>query len=301
VRNDIAFRTADGLTLRGWHYPASNGTHEHPSAVIVMAHGFSGVKGSLTGYAEVFQAAGLAVLLFDHRCFGDSEGLPRQEIDPYCQLSDFRDAITFAQRLPGIDPERVGVWGTSFAGGHAIVLGATDRRVKCVVNQVALMSGSEVFRELFTPKQVKQARKLFAEDRRRRMAGETEMTIPVFSYDETALCALPFPIAKGHIEASEAEDPLWKNEVTLRSLENLTCYEPITFISKVAPTPLLMIVATNDGVAAATLGLAGFHEAHEPKRLVTHPGGHFTAYGAQFALTSGEARDWFVRHLAPRQ
>jgi hypothetical protein len=77
---------------------------------------------------------------------------------------------------------------------------------------------------------------------------------------------------------------LWKNEVTLRSLENLTCYEPITFISKVAPTPLLMIVATNDGVAAATLGLAGSHEAHEPKRLVTHPGGHFTAYGAQFAL-----------------
>lgn len=109
MRKDIEFRTGDGTVLRGWFYAAQNAAGSAP--IVVMAHGYSGVKGSLTKYADIFSAAGLAVMLYDHRGFGSSDGAVRQEIDPQQQVADMRDAITFAQTLPGIDPEQLGVWG----------------------------------------------------------------------------------------------------------------------------------------------------------------------------------------------
>jgi uncharacterized protein len=81
MRKDIAFKTTDGTTLRGWHYlPDDSG--KHPT--VVMAHGFSAVKEMyLDKYAEAFAEAGLAVLVYDNRNFGASDGEPRQEIDPW--------------------------------------------------------------------------------------------------------------------------------------------------------------------------------------------------------------------------
>ena len=65
------------------------------------------------------------------------------------------------------------------------------------------------------------------------------------------------------------------------------------------PTPLLMLVAFGDHLVPSELATAAFEHAHEPKRLIVLPGGHFDAYVAGFAAASGPARDWFVRHLAP--
>src|SRR5208337_2103871 len=109
---------------------------------IVMAHGFSAVKEMyLDKFAEAFAAAGLASLVFDNRNFGASDGEPRQEIDPWQQVRDYRDAITFAETLSQTDKARIGIWGSSYSGGHVLVVGAIDRRVRCVVSQVPLISG----------------------------------------------------------------------------------------------------------------------------------------------------------------
>lgn len=83
------------------------------------------------------------MLAYDHRNFGDSDGEPRQELDPWVQVRDYRHAITFAQTLDGVDRDRVGVWGSSYAGGHVLVVAAIDRRVGCVVAQVPTISGWE--------------------------------------------------------------------------------------------------------------------------------------------------------------
>ena len=84
TRRDIEFN-AEGTTLRGWFYPAG-GAGEGAAGTapaVVMAHGFSAVKEMyLDKFAEVFAGAGLNVLVFDNRCFGASDGEPRQEIDP---------------------------------------------------------------------------------------------------------------------------------------------------------------------------------------------------------------------------
>jgi uncharacterized protein len=139
VRSDVEF-DADGTTLRGWLYVPDGAAGPVPT--IVLAHGFSAVKEMyLDRFGEAFAAAGLGALVYDHRNFGASDGEPRQEIDPWEQVRDYRNAISYAQTRDEVDADRIGVWGSSYSAGHAIVVGAIDRRVKCVACQVPLISG----------------------------------------------------------------------------------------------------------------------------------------------------------------
>src|SRR5919201_1802701 len=138
MRQDIEF-DAEGVTLRGWLYLPDGASGPVPT--IVMAHGFSAVKEMhLDSFAEAFAGGGLGALVFDNRNFGASDGEPRQEIDPWAQVRDYRHAITWARtRLGGRRRPHRGV-GSSYSGGHALVLGAIDQRVKAVACQVPLVS-----------------------------------------------------------------------------------------------------------------------------------------------------------------
>jgi cephalosporin-C deacetylase-like acetyl esterase len=108
---------------------------------IIMSHGFSATRHmGLPSFAERFQAAGFAVLLFDYRCLGDSDGDERGRIVPQEQHDDLRAAIGFLARQPGIDAARIGLWGTSYSGGHALFVGALDPRIKAIVAQVPALS-----------------------------------------------------------------------------------------------------------------------------------------------------------------
>ncbi len=192
MRKDIEFKTEDGIKLRGWHYLPEKRTGKVPT--IVMAHGFSAVKEMyLDRFADAFAAAGLGALVFDNRNFGASDGEPRQEIDPWQQVSDYRDAITCAETLPETDPARIGIWGSSYSGGHVMVVGAIDRRVKCVVAQVPLASGHDNARRLVRADYLAGVQQMFADDRRARMAGKPPAMIPVVAEDPAAPSALPTP------------------------------------------------------------------------------------------------------------
>src|SRR5579864_2251149 len=179
MRRDVEIN-AEGAILRGWLY-----TPERTRGAVggvVMAHGFSAVKEMyLDRYAEAFAAAGLAALVFDNRNFGASEGEPRQEIDPWQQVRDYRHAITWMSRQAEVDRERIGVWGSSYSGGHALVLGAIDRRVKCVVSQVPLVSGHALARRLVRSDFLAGLHRMFEDDRRARYGGKPPAMIPVVS------------------------------------------------------------------------------------------------------------------------
>jgi uncharacterized protein len=84
---------------------------------------------------------GLAVLVYDHRNFGASDGQPRQEVDPDAQIRDYRHTISYVQTRPEIDPSQIGIWASRYSGGHVLVVAAIDRRVRCVVSQVPTISG----------------------------------------------------------------------------------------------------------------------------------------------------------------
>jgi len=297
MRKDLEFKTEDGVTLRGWLYLPDQVRGRAPT--IVMAHGFSALKENyLDKYAEVYAATGLAALVFDNRNFGTSDGEPRQHIDPWRQVADYRDAITYASTLPEVDETRIGIWGSSYSGAHVLVVGALDRRVKCVASQVPLISGHRNARRLIRADLVTAVQGMFVEDRKARYAGKPHAMIPVVSNDPNVACALPTPDSyEWFTETAKLRAPAWRNEVTLQSVELFTEYEPGAYIEYISPTPLLMVVAAGDHLTVADEAIAAYGRALEPKKLALLRGGHFDAYVKDFDTASGAARDWFVEHL----
>ncbi len=284
--------------MRGWFYRAEGVQGRAPT--VVMAHGFSAVKEMyLDSFAEVFAAAGLNALVFDNRGFGASDGEPRLEIDPWAQVRDYRHAITYASTLEEeVDPARIGVWGSSYSGGHVLVVGAIDRRVKAVVAQVPMVSGSANVGELVRSDFRAGFREQFDADRAARFAGASPVMVPVVAEDPLAPSALPTPDSWAWFtETARTRAPAWRNEVTLRTVEMLGEYEPVSYIARISPTPLLMLVAREDHLTPAHLAIEAYAHAREPKKLVIMPGGHFDAYVEGFHQSSGPARDWFTGHL----
>ena len=298
MRRDIEFRTEDGVTLRGWFYLPERASGRVPA--VVMAHGFSAVKEMyLDRFGEAFAGGGLGALVFDNRNFGASGGEPRQHIDPWQQVRDYRDAITFATTLAEVDAAWIGIWGSSYSGAHVLVVGAIDRRVKCVVSQVPLISGHRNARRLIRADVIAAVQAQFDADRRARYAGQPRATIPVVAQDPLAPAALPtLDSWQWFTETGKTRAPAWRNEVTLQSVEMFTEYEPGTYIEWISPTPLMMVVAAGDHLTVSDEALAAYQRAPEPKTLTLLPGGHFDAYVKDFEASAAAARDWFVRHLA---
>ena len=238
-----------------------NSTH----ATIVMAHGYSAVNEMyLDRYAEAFADAGLNALVFDNRNFGASDGEPRQEIDA----------------------NRIGVWGSSYSGGHVLVVSAIDRRVKAVVSQGALVDSYQNLRRLVRPDFIAGFQEQFDADRLARYNGEAPAMVLVVDQDPLVPSALPtLDSYQWFTESHKTMAPSWHNEVTLRSVEMLGEYVPASYIEYISPTPTDLAIAT-------------YERAREPKRIEILPGGHFDIYTKGFDQSSSLARDWFVKHLA---
>ena len=127
TRADVTFLSA-GTPCAGWLYRPADADGEVPC--VVMAHGFGLTRqDGLPGYAAALTRAGVAVLVYDHRCLGDSGGEPRQRIRPSEQLEDRLAAITFARTLEGVDPDRIILWGYSLSGGTTLEAAAADQHV----------------------------------------------------------------------------------------------------------------------------------------------------------------------------
>jgi hypothetical protein len=301
ARQDIEF-TAQGATLRGWFYPAE-GSAGGETPCVVLQHGFAAVKEMwLDRYAEVFSAAGLSCLVYDHPGFGASDavpGTPRQEIDPWQQVRFIQHAITYAQSRADVDAERIGLWGSSYGAANAYVTAAIDRRVKAIVGQVPAISGSQHFRELVRIDNWAAMDAMFAAERQSIASGGEPTLIPVVAADPAAVSALPTPDSyHWFTETAEQRAPGWRNEVTLLSMEYFRGYEPGRYLPLISPTPLLMVVAPADRLAAGEIAAAAYETAVQPKKLQLVDGGHFDAYtGPGFDVSSGAARDWFVEHL----
>jgi fermentation-respiration switch protein FrsA (DUF1100 family) len=288
-RSDIAF-DADGVTLRGWLYrPGPD--WQGPRPAVLLSHGFSAIKElDLDRYAEAFARAGFVCLVYDHRNLGASDGLPRGEIDPWRQVQDMRHAISCLRRTPGVDRDRIGLWGTSYSAGHALVVAATDRRVACVVFQAGTIDGFEAARRRLPPDQLDALRARAADDLEARQAGAAPVTLAVAE-----------PGSESYRYLVERGERLgYVNSVTLRSRDLALGYRPGTYVARIAPTPLLMIVADGDTQTPTDLQLAAYEAALPPKRLVLLEGcGHYDVYVARFEETSGAAAAWFTEHLRP--
>ncbi|KAB8260334.1 Alpha/Beta hydrolase protein [Aspergillus pseudonomiae] len=282
---NIEFQTADHVTLRGWFFRSSTKPSETRLPCLVMSHGFSALKEmDLDTFAEYFtQNLPICCLVYDNRGFGDSDtkaGQPRHEILPSQQTSDISDAITYAQSRADVDPDRIGIWGSSYSGGHVLWVGAVDRRVKAVLSHAPFADGWTNMNRLIRPDMVEAVNKGFQEDRLARAAGKPPVMMKVVDKDPLKPSALPTPDSYQFFSAWEAKSN-WKNEVTLKSLEAAREYYPSAHIHRISPTPLLMTVAENDVITPTDIALEAYSRAREPKKLHIFPGGHFDGYSGK--------------------
>jgi len=296
TREEVRFAVEGGVELGAWLYLPEKGSRRGPA--ITMAHGYAGTREHGIGrFAEAFTAVGFVVLLHDHRGFGVSGGEPRQDVDPWRQIDDWRRAISYLERRPEVDANRIGVWGSSYAGGHSLVLGATDRRIACVVSQVPTISGYEQGLRRVPPEGIPGLEAVLDDEERARARGEPPRYQAVVSADSSVPAAYRTKDAIDFYLQPLGPDASWENTVTTRSSRLARMYEPRPWVVRISPTPLLMVVGTHDTITLTDLALEAYERAHEPKKLVMIPGGHFDPYLSGFERSSGAATAWFREHL----
>lgn len=297
ARSDVEFAGAGDVVLRGWYYVPAAASLGQPVPGVVLAHGFSAVKEmALDRFAEVFASAGLAVLVYDHRNLGASDGEPRQRIDPWAQIRDYRRALDWLGAQPEVDDTRLAIWGSSFSGGEVLVLGATDDRVRAVVAQAPYVGDPALEDADGTQFAAILAAALGD------VSGPGEQLIgplPVVAADPSGPAMLPQPESWEWFCGLAEDAPSWQNEVTLLLDGAPAPFEPALAARHLASTPMLMIVAAEDRVAETELALAAFEHAGGPKRLEVVVGDHFVVYhGSGFEQASSAARDFLVEALS---
>jgi dienelactone hydrolase len=294
-REDVWFNSG-GNRVSAWLYRPVGGGSAAEAPLLVMAHGLGAVRTMrLDAYAERFSAAGYACLVFDYRNFGDSEGAPRQLIDIRKQLQDWTMAVAYARTLAGVDPSRIGLWGTSFSGGHVIATAARVPGIAAVVSQCPF-TDSVASLGAVNPLVSARLTALAARDLVTSRLGGTPVMVPTVGRPgEIALMTAPdaYPGFLGLVP----DGVEIRNEVAARIALTLVPYRPGRLAAKVA-CPILFCVCEADSVAPP--GPTRRYAATAPRGEVKlYPEGHFEIYvGAAFDRVVADQLDFLGRHLA---
>ena len=290
-REDVWFNSG-GDRISGWLYrPDSNGD----TPLLVMAHGLGGVRTMrLDAYAERFAAAGYACLVFDYRNFGDSEGAPRQVLDIRMQLQDWTVATAFARTLPGIDSQRIGLWGTSFSGGHVIATAARVPGIAAVVSQCPF-TDSVASLAAVNPLVSARLTALATRDIIASRFGANPVMVKTAGYPgEVALMTAPDAYS-GFLKLVPDGMEL-RNEVAARIGVKLLPYRPGRLAARV-PCPILFCICENDTVAPS--GPTRKYAAQAPRgEIKLYPEGHFDIYvGDAFERVIADQLEFLKRVL----
>jgi hypothetical protein len=185
---------------------------------VVLGHGAGGTMANLFPVAERFAAAGIAALTFDYRSFGESGGQPSQLLHTERQREDWRAAVRLARSWPGIDPERIALWGTSFSGGHVIAVAADDPRIAAVVAQVPLIDAWRGGPSVKRPwREVLGLLAAATLDAIRGWLGRAPYLLPMYGRPGQA-AQFTDPTLKPFFDALQRESPIWRNAFTPRLL-----------------------------------------------------------------------------------
>jgi len=270
-REDVWFSSGSDRVSAWLYRPAA----DRDAPLLVMAHGLGAVRTMrLDAYAERFCAAGYACLVFDYRNFGDSEGAPRQLLNIRMQLQDWTVAVAYARTLPGIDPNRIGLWGTSFSGGHVIAIAARLPGIAAVVSQCPFTDSIASLGTL-TPLISARITAMATRDLvGARFGASPVMVRTAGNPGEVALMNAPdaYP---GYLKLVPDGAEL-RNEVAARIGVTILPYRPGRLAAKV-PCPILFCICETDSVAPS--GPTRRYAATAPRGEVKlYPEGHFGIY-----------------------
>lgn len=294
-RKNVSFKVGETV-LSAWLYLPEN--LSAPVACVIMSHGFGGTKDMLLeSYALRFQEAGMAVLTYDYRHFGTSEGEPRQLFYISYQLEDLSAAIEYARGLKEIDPEKIALWGTSAAGGYGIVTAAQDKKIACVVGQCPALDshadgklalkreGIGFFLRLFVHSQRDMGRSRF---------GLSAHKIPIVGKPGS----LAMITAPGAFDGySKLVPPGFINEVCARILLRTHGHNPIDY-AKDVQCPVLLQICEKDNLVSKSSYLGTAKILGKYAEVKIYPIGHFDIYvGENFEKAVSDQIDFFKKHL----
>lgn len=290
-REDVWFTSATDL-ISAWLYRP---TGDAVVPLIVMAHGLGAVRTMrLDAYAERFSAAGYACLVFDYRNFGDSEGQPRQLLDIDMQLADWAAAVDFARTLPGVDFNRIALWGTSFGGGHVIASAARLPGIAAAVAQCPFTDGLASIGAI-NPATAARITVLGIRDVIASRLGKPPVMIPTAGRPGEVALMTASDAYSGYLNLVPDGVEL-PNEVAARIGLKVLIYRPGRSAAKIT-CPILFCVCETDSVAPAGPTLR--HAAKAPRgEIKTYPEGHFAIYvDDAFERVVTDQIAFFHRHL----
>ncbi len=267
------------------------------TAGVVLGQGWAGTHFSIEKYGARFAERGLVAMVIDYRGWGMSDGFvsatgpnrvggdyhrddtrftetkadvvfKRTRLLPLKQVEDYRNAISYLQGEPGVDPDRIGVWGSSYAGGNSIVVAATDARVKAISIQVPAV-------------------------------GSKAAPAPPYKLQGKALEDAIKRARTG--QGAEYETGFsFRRKVDLETQQAVAEYNPMTYIPQIGNRPVLFIVAEKDElINNQRSGHTAYEMLTGPKDYIEVPGvTHFEMYvGEAFERSSNAAAAWFVKYL----
>lgn len=250
---------------------------KHPA--IIMGHGFTTTIDQMTAdsYAERLSEAGFAVLLYDHRNLGISDGEPRQEINFWVQTRGYLDALDFLMDQPGIAKEQVAVWGTSMSAREAFVAASIDERINAVINLVPAFGEPDTLTNT-NPEGFSVAKQILSTNNIASLPHHSTKKMAIVSHDQLSQPSRLKELTayKWFMEHGCRFGSNWENVVTIsttRTAENFHASDCAPYVK----APVLMIVARNDEMEGADPEVTKqvFKRIQGIKEWVDISGGHF--------------------------
>jgi dienelactone hydrolase len=290
----IAHRTAnimsEGVRLSAEVFsPKEHGEKRLPT--VILCHGWGGTAALLRREAVAFAKAGYLAITFDYRGWGASDSRViltarapatkeghrftaevtevREVVDPLEQTTDIFNVIHWAVGEPEVDKDRLGLWGTSYAGGHVVYVAARDPRVKCLVSQVGALDSR------FVGADAKQLEETYTEATKR-ARGE-----------------IGYPAPRARMVGNLQGAPI---------REKLLRYAPVEDVANIKDCAMLFIVAEKEELFRnEEHAKLAYDRAREPKKYVVIPGiTHYGIYLQAREQANKLAVDWFDEHLKKR-
>ncbi len=273
------------------HLPESG---RPPFAAVTQGPGWLGLRDAklYQPYHEALLAAGIAVLVFDYRGFGDSEG-DAHHLDPAAQIVDWRNAITYLETRPDIDAGRLGAFGSGgTGGGNAVLVAGQDVRIKATVSQVPISDGRDWLKRMRREHEwLDFLERLRADQLARVTTGRGESVSPRDGI------MVPTPERRLTTIKSDVDGRI-PNEVALASAEAIFAYRPIDAVAAISPRALMLICVEGDATTPEDHAFALYERAGAPKRLVVQTGTtHYAAYAQYRDQVNPLIVEWFQRYL----
>ena len=292
---------SDGETLVGTLFRPDQA--EGPLPTVVAAGGWCYVKEIVLPHvARIVADQNVQFLGFDYAGFGESGGDRRQHLNPWQQISDYRNAITYVENRDDADADRIGALGISYSGGHVLILAATDPRIKAVVSIVPVVDGYNNMKRVHGEARFRELEQAILQDRRKRATGEggTWSMTTMTPFEELVVWPFPRTFEVFH-QLKETEAPRHEHWNTIESAELLLNYDVGPFLPRILDKKVLMIAAEGDILTLWDLEIAAFNKIPSPyKKLEILPAvSHMSLYSERedTNIAARLSAGWFAENL----